>query len=119
MLQTSQLTFEDIALGVGHLMAVHDEPQEFVPGKTRIPLNVPTYGAPEVIEALDSLISTWVTMGKKVKTFEAMFAEYVGQKHGVMVNSGSSANLLALSALHLQPGDEVITPALTWATTVF
>ena len=119
MLQTSQLTFEEIALGVGHLMAAHDEPREFVHGKTRIPLNVPTYGAPEVIEALDSLMSTWVTMGKKVKAFETMFAEYIGVKHAVMVNSGSSANLLALSALGLRPGDEVITPAVTWATTVF
>ena len=90
-----------------------------VPGKTRIPLNIPTYGAPEVIEALDSLLSTWVTMGKKVARFEEMWAEYVGKWMGVMTNSGSSANLLALSALNLQPGDEVITPALTWATTVF
>lgn len=120
MLQTNQLTFEEIASGVRKLMAVHDEPREFVYGKTRIPLNVPTYGAPEVIEALDSLISTWVTMGKKVKTFEEMFAEYMGRWFGVMVNSGSSANLLALSLIYgLQPGDEVITPALTWATTVF
>lgn len=91
----------------------------FIPGKTRIPLNVPTYGAPEVIEALDSLMSTWVTMGKKVKRFEEMFAEYISQEHAIMTNSGSSANLLALSALGLKLGDEVITPALTWATTVF
>ena len=117
MLQVAQLTFEEIASGIRGLMAV--QPQEFIPGKTRIPLSSPTYGAPEVIEALDSLLSTWVTMGKKVKTFEAMFAEYIGTWHGVMVNSGSSANLLALSALGLQPGEEVITPAVTWATTVF
>lgn len=91
----------------------------FVYGKTRIPLNVPTYGAPEVIEALDSLTSTWVTMGKKVKRFEEMFASYIGMKHAIMTNSGSSANLLALTLLDLKPGDEVITPALTWATTVF
>src|SRR3990167_8707878 len=117
MLQVAQLTFEEIASGIRGLMAV--QPQEFIPGKTRIPLSSPTYGAPEVIEALDSLMSTWVTMGKKVKTFEAMFAEYIGTWHGVMVNSGSSANLLALSALGLQPGEEVITPAVTWATTVF
>ena len=104
---------------IRHHMAVLDEPREFVPGKTRIPLNVPSYGSEEVIEALDSLMSTWVTMGKKVKVFEGMFADYIGQKHAVMVNSGSSANLLALEALDLEPGDEVITPALTWATTVF
>jgi len=114
-----QLAFEQIADGIRQYMAVYDEPQVFVPGTTRIPLSSPTHGADEVIEALDSLISTWVTMGPKVKRFERMFADYIGRKHAVMVNSGSSANLLALSALNLQPGDEVITPALTWATTVW
>ena len=108
-----------IADAIKEQMARLNEPQPFVLGKTRIPLNVPTYGSAEVIEALDSLMSTWVTMGKKVKRFEEMFASYVGKKSGVMTNSGSSANLLALSLLALKPGDEVITPALTWATTVF
>ena len=111
--------FQEIAGLVERYMAVYDEPREFVRGKTRIPLSVPTYGAAEVVEALDSLMSTWVTMGAKVKAFEQMFAEYIGQSYGVMTNSGSSANLLALSCLGLKPGDEVITPALTWATTVF
>jgi CDP-4-dehydro-6-deoxyglucose reductase, E1 len=99
---------------------------EFVPGKTRIPLTVPTYGSDEVEEALDSLLSTWVTMGDKVKRFEEAFAKYNGSKHAVMVNSGSSANLLALSVLtnsivrdHIEKGSEIITPAVTWATTVY
>lgn len=100
-------------------MATYDEPRNFIIGKTPIPLSSPTYGAEEVIEALDSLLSTWVTMGPKVKAFEEMFAKYIGKWHGVMSNSGSSANLLALSCLQLRPGDEVITPALTWATTVW
>jgi len=98
----------------------------FVAGQTRIPLNAPTFGWEEVWEALESLLSTNVTMGNKVRQFETMFAEYVGVKHSVMVNSGSSANLLALSVLtnpllagHLQPGDEVVTPAVTFPTTVF
>src|SRR5438309_5592915 len=99
---------------------------EFVPGKTRIPLTVPTYGSEEVEEAIDSLLSTWVTMGAKVKKFEEAFAKYNGSKHAVMVNSGSSANLLALSVLtnlihpkHLEAGSEIITPAVTWATTIY
>src|SRR3989441_7401509 len=99
---------------------------EFVPGKTRIPLTVPTYGSEEVEEAVDSLLSTWVTMGDKVKKFEKAFANYNGSKHAVMVNSGSSANLLALSVLtnplvpnHVKKGSEIITPAVTWATTVY
>ena len=60
-----------------------------------------------------------------MRTFERMFAEFMGVRHAVMVNSGSSANLLAVSALSeltvhggLRPGDEVIVPAVTWATTV-
>ena len=100
--------------------------KDFIPGKTLIPLAVPTYGSEEVREALDSLLSTWVSMGKKVKRFEEMFANYLGSKHAVMVNSGSSANLLALSVLTntmlpaaIKPGDEIITPAVTWATTVY
>ncbi|SRR6266566_1696303 len=99
---------------------------EFVPGKTRIPLTVPTYSSEEVEEAIDSLLSTWVTMGAKVKNFEEAFAQYNGSKHAVMVNSGSSANLLALSVLtnpilhdHIARGSEIITPAVTWATTVY
>ncbi len=99
---------------------------EFVPGKTRIPLTVPTYGSEEVEEAVDSLLSTWVTMGAKVKKFEEAFAKYNGSKYAVMVNSGSSANLLALSVLtnpilpeYIEKGSEIITPAVTWATTVY
>ena len=92
----------------------------------RIPLNVPSFGWEEVCEALDSMLTTQVTMGEKVAQFERMFAEYIGVKYACMVNSGSSANLLALSILtnplldaRIKPGDEIITPAVTWATTVF
>ena len=100
--------------------------EEFIPGKTKIPLAIPQFGSDEVIEAVESLISTWVTMGKKVRAFESQFKDYVGQKGALMVNSGSSANLLALSALsspnfdnRIKPGDEVICPAVTWPTSVY
>jgi len=100
--------------------------KEFQAGRTKIPLMSPSYGWEEVNEALESLLSTQVTMGEKVKKFESMFAQYIGVKHAIMVNSGSSANLLALSVLanpvlknRLEPGDEIITPAVTWATTVY
>ena len=99
---------------------------EFIPGKTKISIATPTYGFAEVNEAIDSLLSTWVTMGKKVKKFENNFAKYIGSRHAVMVNSGSSANLLALSILtnpkfskRIKAGSEVLTPAVTWATTIF
>jgi CDP-6-deoxy-D-xylo-4-hexulose-3-dehydrase len=98
----------------------------FMLGKTRIPLITPSYDSEEVIEALDSFLTTRVTMGEKVKKFEKLFANYLGVKHAIMVNSGSSANLLAMSVLAnpniknpIKPGDEVITPAVTWSTTVF
>jgi CDP-6-deoxy-D-xylo-4-hexulose-3-dehydrase len=62
-------------------------------------------------------------MGEKVREFEAAFARKLGRKYGVMVNSGSSANLVSTAALFyrkdrpLRPGDEMIVPALSWATT--
>ena len=96
----------------------HEEP--------RLPLHVPSYGADEVNEAIDSLLSTRVTMGEKVRRFEKLWAEYLGVAEAVMVNSGSSANLVAVSALvnpgfprALKPGDEVIVPAVAWSTTYF
>ena len=95
-------------------------------GATRIPLAVPTFGWEEVWEGIESLLSANVTMADKVREFEGLFAQYLGARHAIMVNSGSSANLLALSILtnpatenHIRPGDEIITPAVTWATTVF
>jgi len=99
--------------------------KSFIPGEDSIPLNVPSFGAPEVLESLDSMLSTWVTMGDKVSQFEEKFADYLGATGGVMVNSGSSANLVALKALmntrkglRLESGDEVIVPAATWSTSV-
>lgn len=65
------------------------------------------------------------TMGQEVRTFEEQFATFFGSKYAVMVNSGSSANLLGLAAafyhpdLGLQPGDEVIVPAVSWSTTYY
>lgn len=103
-----------------------DEKNTELIGEFSYPLVVPTYGSDEVKEALDSLLSTYVTMGEKCKEFEKFFSEYVGMNHGLFVNSGSSANLIALSILNspevddpIKKGDEIITPALTWSTTVF
>ena len=80
----------------------------------------------EEIEAAKSVIdSGMTTMGNKVREFESQFAAYFGAEYAVMVNSGSSANLLALAALRymadnpLQPGDEVIVPTLSWPTTFY
>ena len=104
------------------MTGIHEKPP-FVYGKTKIPLQVVGYGSEEVLETLDSLMSGWMTMGAKVKRFEQMWADYCGVKYAIMTNSGSSANLLAIMALrtkgYYRPDTEIITPALTWATTVF
>lgn len=99
---------------------------EFIRGKSKISLQAPSYGPEEATEVIESLLSTWVTMGKKVAKFEEAFGSYVGAEHSVMTNSGSSANLLALSVLtnpkskkQIEHGSEVITPAVTWVTTVY
>jgi len=91
----------------------------------RCPLSVPLFGADEVMGALDCLLTQNVTMGTRVRQFERAFADYVGSRHAIMVNSGSSANLLATAVLAspslpgcLRPGDEVIVPAVTWSTTL-
>lgn len=102
------------------------ETKKFEHGKTSIPLSVPTFNHEEVIESLQSMLSTYVTMGDKVKEFEKLFSKYLKIKSSVLVTNASAANLLALSVLtnpniknYLKPGDEIITPALTFATTVY
>lgn len=82
-----------------------------------------TWGREE-IEAINRVIkSNRFSMGSEVQAFEREFADYFGTKHAIMVNSGSSANLLAIAAMvyseRLKPGDEVIVPAVSWSTTYF
>jgi len=88
-----------------------------------LPLQVVSFGAEEVIAATEAMVGTYVTMGKKVRAFERAWADYCGVAHAVMVNSGSSANLLAWTSLvakgDLRPGDEVLVPAVGWSTTLF
>jgi CDP-6-deoxy-D-xylo-4-hexulose-3-dehydrase len=98
----------------------------FDPARPVVRLHEPTYGLPEVWEVADSLLTTRITMGRKVFDFERRFRRRFGAAHAVMVNSGSSANLLAVAALanpvtgdRLSPGDEVIVPALCWSTSVW
>ncbi len=86
-----------------------------------------TLGAAEIEAAKAVLDSGQLTMGQEVRAFELEFAEWVGIDHAVMVNSGSSANLLMVDTLlrstdgqpALVPGDEVIVPGLSWPTTVW
>src|SRR5215471_13171218 len=86
-------------------------------------LSASTWG-PEENDAIRRTIESGrFTMGEQVALFEREFAAYFGMKHGVMANSGSSANLIAVAALFfkkdrpLERGDEVIVPAISWSTT--
>jgi CDP-6-deoxy-D-xylo-4-hexulose-3-dehydrase len=86
-------------------------------------LATPTWGVEERDAILRSLNSGRTTMAEEVAAFEAEFASYHGKRYAVMVNSGSSANLIAIASLFyrrerpLQRGDEVLVPAISWATT--
>ncbi|MDZ4760264.1 MAG: aminotransferase class I/II-fold pyridoxal phosphate-dependent enzyme [Alphaproteobacteria bacterium] len=83
----------------------------------RVPYGKSVHGEEEVA-AVAAVLRGSTQMGVSVRTFEQRVADLFGKKHGVMVNSGSSANYLAVELLALPPGSEVITPALTFATTV-
>lgn len=93
----------------------------------KFPLATSSWG-PEEIAAMHRVIDSGMfTMGEHVRRFEEDFARYVGARHCVMVNSGSSANLLMVAALfysknpalRLQRGDEVIVPAVSWSTSYY
>lgn len=92
----------------------------------KFPLGQNAHDTDDILNMIKVLLTGNFTMGEQVSKFEEMFAKYVGVKHAVMVNSGSSANLLAVAALtnykranKLMPGDEVIVPALCWSTSIF
>lgn len=93
----------------------------------RFPLTTASWGQEE-IDAMQRVVASGMfTMGTNVQAFENAFASYVGSRHCVMVNSGSSANLLMVAALfytrnarlRLARGDEVIVPAVSWSTTYY
>lgn len=96
---------------------------EFIPQKSKICVGSPIFDEKEIISVLDSLLQTNISQGKVVKNFENIFADYVGVRHAIAVNSGSSANLLALNTFiengDAKKGDEVVLPAATFATVAF
>ncbi len=101
-------------------------PKEFIPGETPVPVSGRVFNATELQFLVDSSLDFWLTTGRFAAQFEKEFAHFFGLRHAILVNSGSSANLLALSALTspqlgkdaLQAGDEVITAAAGFPTTV-
>ncbi|MEH2386618.1 MAG: lipopolysaccharide biosynthesis protein RfbH [Nostoc sp.] len=100
--------------------------REFIPGETPIPVSGKVFDQTELQYLVDSSLDFWLTTGRFAAEFEEKFAQWIGVKHCLLVNSGSSANLLALTALtspelgekRLKPGDEIITVAAGFPTTV-
>ena len=98
----------------------------FEAGKTRIPYAGRVFEAAELQAGVKACLDAWLTLGPEGHAFEAELAEYLGLRHALLVNSGSSANLVAFATLTspklkdraLRPGDEVITVAAGFPTTV-
>ncbi len=99
---------------------------DFIPGESAVPVTGKVFGVEELEAAVEASLDFWLTAGPYTEKFEREFAKSVGMRHSFMVNSGSSANLVALSSLTspslgdraLKPGDEVITVAAGFPTTV-
>jgi CDP-6-deoxy-D-xylo-4-hexulose-3-dehydrase len=98
----------------------------FQPDKDNVPVSGKVFDAEELANLVDASLDFWLTTGRYAEQFEQEFAQYMGSRFALLVNSGSSANLLAVTALtspllgerRLQPGDEVITVAAGFPTTV-
>ena len=99
---------------------------QFIPGETPIPVAGRVFDSAEMQSLVDSALDFWLTTGRFAAQFEERFARFMGIRSAALVNSGSSANLVALAALTsaklgkraLKPGDEVITVAAGFPTTV-
>jgi CDP-4-dehydro-6-deoxyglucose reductase, E1 len=102
-----------------------EETRQFIPGKTRVHYSGRVFDEREMQALVSSALDFWLTLGPKGAEFMGDFLAYMGMQYGLVLNSGSSANLAAVSALcspsmerPLLPGDEVITPALAFPTTL-
>jgi CDP-6-deoxy-D-xylo-4-hexulose-3-dehydrase len=121
---------DELRRRIGELVAEYHAaafaPAAFVPGTTPIPVSGRVFDAAEIGSLVDASLDFWLTTGRFAAEFERRFARVFGTRHAILVNSGSSANLLALSTLtspslgerRLRSGDEVITVAAGFPTTV-
>jgi CDP-4-dehydro-6-deoxyglucose reductase, E1 len=100
--------------------------RDFVPGESAVPISGRVFDAVELEFLVNAALDFWLTTGRYADQFEKEFARFIGVRSAILVNSGSSANLVALSTLtspklvdeRLRPGDEVITVASGFPTTV-
>lgn len=115
-----------VAAGVGQFAALAEQPKPFLPAQTPVPPSGKVIGAPEMRNMVEAALDGWLTTGRFNQAFEQRLSRFLGVAHVLTTNSGSSANLLAFSALTspflgdraLRPGDEVITVAAGFPTTV-
>jgi CDP-6-deoxy-D-xylo-4-hexulose-3-dehydrase len=98
--------------------------KEWTPGEDWVAYSGPVFDEDEYIAAMRQLLSGWLIFGKNARQFEKRFPEHLGMKYGSLTNSGSSANLLAISALkskrlfNLEQGSKIITPVVCFPTTI-
>lgn len=100
--------------------------REFKEGQSAVPVSGRVFDASEIVSLVDASLDFWLTTGRYAELFEKQFAKVMGLRNALLVNSGSSANLVAVAALtspkladrRLRPGDEVITVAAGFPTTV-
>ncbi|MBE6904815.1 MAG: lipopolysaccharide biosynthesis protein RfbH [Ruminococcaceae bacterium] len=116
---------EEILERVARLYALRTQNQAFVPGKSKVHYAGRVFDEKEMQAMVDSVLDFWLTLGRRGNRFVSDFLAMTGMKYGLVVNSGSSANLVAVSALcspnmprPMVPGDEVITTALAFPTTL-
>ena len=101
-------------------------PKEFIPGVSPVPVSGRVFDAADIQTLVESSLDFWLTTGRFANQFEREFARFCGVRKALLVNSGSSADLVALTTLtsptlgekRLKPGDEVITVAAGFPTTV-
>ncbi|MBV7272802.1 lipopolysaccharide biosynthesis protein RfbH [Clostridiaceae bacterium UIB06] len=116
---------KEILERVKEVYNLRKEKEEFIPGKTRIHYSGRVFDEKEMMAVVDSVLDFWLTLGPKGKEFCDKLKEYLGIKNCLVVNSGSSANLVSIGALcspnidnPIKKGEEVITTAMAFPTTV-
>ena len=126
MSDTKQLRKQILDDASKYAQLVFEKDCEFIPGESHVPVSGKLIGKEEIQHIVDACLDGWFTTGRFAEQFEKKFSKYMNQRFCILTNSGSSANLLALSALtspqlkerQLKPEDEVITVAAGFPTTV-
>lgn len=116
---------EEILSRVVEIYNIRENNKEFIPGESKVNYAGRVFDEKEMVAVVDSALDFWLTLGVKGREFCDDFAKYIGMNHCLVTNSGSSSNLVAVTALcsptiknPMKPGDEVITTAMTFPTTL-